>query len=86
MQTEIGILKQKVLEAAQRSGIAAQVEDVAVEPDHDEEGTDFLRVIVRIRGTQQGDDTVFENLLEEIENAVAAVDERYPSVRFLDAA
>ena len=31
---------------ARKSAVATKVEDVALEPDRDEEGTDFLRVIV----------------------------------------
>lgn len=86
MQSDLDTLKRKVLEAAKLSGLAARVEDVAVEPDQDDEGTGFLRVIVRVTGVCDSDETAFEHLLEEIENAVATVDERYPSVRFLDAA
>lgn len=86
MQTDLDTLKKQVLEATKQSRIAAQVENVFVESDRDEEGADFLRVIVTVRDVDNSIDAEFEALLESIERAVGAVDERYASVRFADAA
>jgi hypothetical protein len=86
MQTDLDTLKRRVLEAAMQSAVAAQIEDVVLESDRDEEGTDFLRVVVQVKTLDDTLDADFEELLEAIESAVGAVDERYPSVRFSDAA
>jgi hypothetical protein len=86
MKADLDTLKQRVLATARRSAVAAQIEDVVLEPDRDEEGTDFLRVVVQLKNLDHTVDSDFEALLEAIESTVGAVDERYPSVRFLDAA
>ncbi len=87
MQADLDTLKQRVLAAAKQSAVAAQVEDVLLEePSRDEEGTDFLRVVVQMKDLDRVAESDLEALLEAIESAVGAVDERYPSVRFSDAA
>jgi hypothetical protein len=86
MQIDLDTLKQRILEATKKSTVADQVENVALEADRDEEGTDFLRVLVQVKNADNRVDADFEALLEAIEKAVGAVDERYPSVRFSDAA
>ncbi len=86
MQADLDTLKQRVLEATKESAVAERVEDIFLEPDRDDEGNDFLRVVVQVKDLGDTADADFEALLESIESAVAAVDERYPSVRFADAA
>ena len=86
MQADLDTLKRRIVEAATRSGVAAQLGNVAVEADRDEDGADFLRVIVQVKDVAQVDEAEFDTLLEAIERAVGDVDERYPSVRFSDAA
>lgn len=61
------------------------VESVSVDPAEDEEGDEYLLVTVKL-STAEVDDEALEKLLEEIESKVASLDDRYPSVRFLDAA
>jgi hypothetical protein len=75
MQTDLDTLKRRVLEAAMQSAVAAQIEDVVLESDRDEEGTDFLRVVVQVKTLDDTLDADFEELLEAIESAVGAVDE-----------
>jgi hypothetical protein len=86
MQADLDTLRRRILETTNESAVAAQVKDVFLEPDRDEEGNEFLRVIVQLKNIDDRADADFETLLEAIENAVGAVDERYPSVRFYDAA
>jgi hypothetical protein len=86
MQIDLDTLKRRILEATKKSAVADQIEEVDLEPDRDEDGTEFLRVIVQVKTIDSALDTAFEALLEEIERTVGAVDERYPSVRFSDAA
>jgi hypothetical protein len=51
-----------------------------------EKGTDFVRVIVQVKNVDNAVDADFEALLGAIERTVGAVEDRTPSVRFLDAA
>lgn len=61
------------------------VEGITVEPSTSHDGTEFLLVTIKL--SEAGwDDEALEALLEEIETEVAKQDERYPSVRFQDAA
>jgi hypothetical protein len=86
MQTDLATLRERVLKTTKTSPLGPQVEDVVLESDRDDEGTDFLRVIVQMKQSAEADDTEFEALLEAIESTVGELDERYPSVRFSDAA
>lgn len=86
MQTDLATLRERVLEATKTSPVGSQVEDIVFESSQDDEGTDFLRVIVQVKQSAKAADADFEALLETIEGAVGALDERYPSVRFSDAA
>ncbi len=61
------------------------VEGVNVEPAVNEEGDEYLLVTVQLSSADI-DDEALEKLLEDIEAEVAGLDDRYPSVRFLDAA
>lgn len=58
---------------------------VNVEPAENEEGDEYLLVTVQLASADINDEAL-EKLLEEIEAEVANLDDRYPSVRFLDAA
>lgn len=79
-------LKQ-IVEAAIKSAPASkQIRSVNIEPEVDDEGTEFLRVILGVRDEGQQDEEALEALLEKIEGALLEIDSRYPSVRFQDAA
>jgi len=86
MQTDLATLTKLVRETTDKSPIAKKVTKVELEPDQDRDGTDYLRVIIRLKDGDAADDAELEKLLEAIERTVAEKDERYPSVRFLDAA
>ncbi|RBP12321.1 hypothetical protein DFR50_114151 [Roseiarcus fermentans] len=86
MQTDLKTLKQLVIETARKSPVGPKVEDVEVEPNRDREGDEFLRVIIRLKTVDKDDDPALAQLIEAIETAVGEHDERYPSVRFPDAA
>jgi hypothetical protein len=68
-----------------RRRLKKAVESVSVDPAEDEEGDEYLLVTVKLSAANI-DDEALEKLLEDIESEVAGLDERYPSVRFLDAA
>lgn len=86
MTVDPDILKAAVLSAIEGNPLAKAVQDVQVEPAIDEDNDSFLRVELQVRLPDRDVDAELEALLEKIEEAIAAVDERYASVRFLDAA
>lgn len=62
------------------------VSTIDLEADCDDDGTEFIRVVIQVKPGSDAQDADYEALLEKIENAVGDVDDRYASVRFLDAA
>ena len=66
--------------------LAKAVRRIEIEPAIDEDDEEFLRVELLVRLPTKNVDSELEALLERIEEAVGAIDSRYPSVRFLDAA
>jgi len=85
MDTSTDKLRETVLRVVKAGALRKSIRDVKIEPDVDEEGNEFLRVLVELTSAE-ADDEQLEAILEKIEAAVLDVDSRYPSVRFLDAA
>ena len=86
MQGDFDQVKETIVEAAKSSDIGDRLDDIAVEEDRDEEGDAFIRVTIRMTPNVEIDDSQLERVLERIENSIVDLDERYASVRFLDAA
>ena len=86
MQTELATLKELIIETARKSPVGEKVEGVDLESDRDDDGVDFLRVMIHLKSFDEADYPALANLIEAIEDAVGEIDERYPSVRFPDAA
>ena len=86
MQTDLAILKQLVIETAKKSPLSERVQGVELESDRDNDGAEYLRVMIRVKNVAEPDYAALSNLLEAIESAVGERDDRYPSVRFPDAA
>jgi hypothetical protein len=84
MTAEPGTIQAAVSKLVRRR-LPKGVEGVGVEPAENEDGDEYLLVTVQLSSSEIGDDAL-ERLLEDIEAEVARLDERYPSVRFLDAA
>jgi hypothetical protein len=85
-QTDLSTLKKRISEVAKKSAVAGGVTDVVLEADKDAEGGDFLRVILKIKSLERVPRKDSAALTESIEDAVGDVDERFPSVRFAEAA
>jgi hypothetical protein len=86
MKVDPSQLKDRVRGAIQSSAIRGRIGDIVLEADRDDDGTDFLRVILEVRALEEVEDADIEALVESIEKAIGDVDERFPSVRFADAA
>lgn len=72
--------------AAHEGPLGNRVKDIELEPASDDDDVEFLRVIVTLRGKEPQSDADLEGLLEQIEDLAAALDPRYVSVRFQEAA
>lgn len=86
MSADVETLRETVTKAAKDGPLADAVKSVSVEPARDEDGDAFLRVQLTLELPKGYLDDQLADLIEHIELSVAAVDERYPDVRFLDAA
>ena len=86
MRTDLATLKRLIIETARKSPVGEKVEGVDLESDRDDDGVDFLRVMIRLKSIDEADYPALADLIEAIEDAVGEIDERYPSVRFPDAA
>lgn len=79
-------LRTAIAKALDAGGLTTLMTGFEIESDLDEFGDEFLRVVVKLKPTDRDIDAELEAALERIEEAVAPLDARYPSVRFLDAA
>ena len=86
MEADTASVRDTVMRAVQAGPLAGAVRSVQVERARAEDDDEFLRVELIVELPDRNVDAELEALLERIEDAVAAVDDRYASVRFLDAA
>ena len=86
MQAELSTLKSRVVDLVRGSAVGERVGDVVLETDRYDDGGDFLRVILEMKSFDGLSDADLAAVIEAIERAVGELDERYPSVRFADAA
>ncbi len=75
-----------VLRAVESGPLADAVRNVQIDAALDDDDEEFLRVELIVQLPDRNVDAELEALLETIEEAVSSVDDRYASVRFLDAA
>jgi hypothetical protein len=85
-QADPAELKCRIEAIIKASPLGSRVTHVDVEPDEDGEGGSFLRVSLQLEHPETLNWDEVEPLISSIEESVAAVDERFPSVRFADAA
>jgi len=83
---DLSNIKESIEQAVRKSALGKRLKDVTLEADHDSDGGDFLRVLLEIDSFDGVSDENMLALIESIEDTVSVLDERYPSVRFSDAA
>lgn len=86
MSTTIDVLTSTVSKAVREGSLSKEIGEIKIEPDVDAQGNEIIRILVELKRQPKNVDDQLEDLLERIETAILAIDERYPSVRFLDAA
>jgi hypothetical protein len=75
-----------VREAIGTSAVGERLRNVVVEADTDETGSDFLRIVLETMPLDGVSDEDLEAVVRSIEIDLSEVDDRFPSVRFSDAA
>jgi hypothetical protein len=83
---DLETIKERVIGATRAAEAKVGIADIILELKKDDDGDDFLRVIIEVKHSDRATEADFEAWLEQIENAVGEIDTRYPSVRFADAA
>ena len=86
IMADLDRIRERVVGATRGAEDKVGISDITLEIDRNEDGDDFLRVIIEVKHSDRGTDADYEAWLEAIEQAVGEVDDRYPSVRFADAA
>lgn len=84
-QADLSTLEKRVRDVAKESILGERLKDVTLEADRYDE-SDFLRILVEVKTLESVSDEDLEAVVESIESAVSELDERFPSVRFADAA
>lgn len=84
--SDVEQIRQLALVAAREGPLGDRVKDIELEPASDDDDVEFLRVVVTLAGKEPQSDADLEKLLEDIEELAAALDPRYVSVRFQEAA
>lgn len=84
--SDVEEIRNLALLAAREGPLGERVKDIVLEPAEDEDDVEFLRVVVTLAGKEPESDADLEKLLEDIEDLAAALDPRYVSVRFQEAA
>lgn len=86
MEADLDELRKRVLATARESSLKDQVHDITLESASDDDGSDFLRVFVELKQAEKTPQADLLALLEAIEEMISGIDDRYPSVRFAEAA
>ena len=79
-------IEKVVREAVARSTLADQVRDLTLEVGSNEDGVEFLRVIMAVPRPDKLGWSTLAPLTRDIEDEVSDIDERFPSIRLAEAA
>ena len=85
LQAEALRLEQVIADTVAHSGLATRYHGLTIEMPG-AVGEDLMRVHLSFDSLRDVEDGVLSNLVRAIEDAVSAIDDRYPSVRFAEAA
>lgn len=86
MEASLDELRDRVRATAAASSLSDQVQEISLEPGSDDDGSEFLRILIELKRIEKAPQTELLLLLEAIEEEIAGLDDRYPSVRFSEAA
>jgi hypothetical protein len=83
---ELNTLEREALRAARSGLLADAVQRIAIEPDSNRDGDEYLRVLVSIDALRQQSTAELISMIDGIQDALIPLDRRFPSVRLRDAA
>lgn len=83
---DLADLQDRVVKVVRASPIGGRVRNVSVEAEDEGVGGPFLRIVVEMIDLEKLAEEEAEPVVRSIEGAVEELDERFPSVRFADAA
>ena len=83
---ELSELETLASDVAKKSAVASHIHGVSLEADQTEFGGDFLRVVFSVQNIGDIADEELLDLMHSVQDALSDVDERFPSVRFAEAA
>ena len=83
---DLEAIKARVVDATRGAEAKVGISDITLEVVRDDDGYDFLRVIIQVKHGERASDAEYMTWLEAIEKTVGEVESPYPSVRFSDAA
>jgi nicotinate-nucleotide pyrophosphorylase len=86
MQAALTEIEQIVTDVSKRTVLGPSLHDVHVEQDAGDDGEELLRVSIDAGPLDNVSDDDLVNLIQQIEDAVAEKDSRFPIVHFADAA
>lgn len=85
-RSDLADLKDRIADLVKRSPLAKRARGISIESVESADGGDFLRVTVKVKGSDTLRYRQVAPLMKSIEDTVAEIDERFPSVRFQEAA
>jgi hypothetical protein len=85
-QAEFSVLKKRVEDVTHDSPVGDRIKNIVIEADDDGTGSDFLRIRLETASLEDVNIDDLIPVVESIQTALLELDDRFPSVRFADAA
>lgn len=86
-QLALADLEKRITEVVKNSAMGARVQNIVLEQDNYDEDSEFLRIIIRVKDVEDLKDHDLATLTDSIqETVIDSGEERFPSVRFAEAA
>lgn len=85
-RADLADLSRRLDDLVRRSPLGGHLRQVVLDPDDASEESGFIRVLVELDALDGMSETEMEALTAAIEDLVGGVDERFPSVRFVEPA
>ena len=85
-QVEFADIEKLIAAAADKAAIGGALDRIELESDHSEGGSDFLRITLYLKQLEKIEDKKLLEIVESVEDALVDKDERFPSIRFAEAA
>jgi hypothetical protein len=79
-------LHELVTDLARRSSVGTALQRVEIENQDDEEPEATVRIVIRLKNLKKANLVELQQLLSAVEDSLSGQDDRYPSVRFAEAA